>query len=200
MDDNISNEFTSTASQRITTVGTEVALGLNSMQPHYYALVVGLGCLALFLVLLMIGFFAHWRRRVYAGGPGHKLEKLGRSLQHPPSTMPLIKQQHQQQHSQQLSSNSKLQLPTEEGDQFMMRIGGDAYRTMVNGTYDGQQKQLQQMTMGPMFMDARGFLHRMPPEFNTTNPMMMNQCIGSPMPQHRSSEVSSTSITWIHKL
>ncbi|BHF67551.1 DNA damage responsive protein [Sparganum proliferum] len=49
------------------------------MQPHTYALVVGIGCLALLLLIMVLVMIAHWRRRSFTGR--HKLEKLSLSLQ-----------------------------------------------------------------------------------------------------------------------
>lgn len=58
------------------------------MQPHTYALVVGLGCLATVLIILVLALFVHWRRRAFISKP--KIDDLHHSFQHP-FTMPLIK-------------------------------------------------------------------------------------------------------------
>ncbi|VDM35231.1 unnamed protein product [Hydatigera taeniaeformis] len=61
---------------------------LATMQPHTYALVVGLGCLATVLIILVLALFLHWRRRAFMSKP--KMDELNHSFQHP-FTMPLIK-------------------------------------------------------------------------------------------------------------
>uniref|UniRef100_A0A0X3PBM1 Epithelial discoidin domain-containing receptor 1 n=1 Tax=Schistocephalus solidus TaxID=70667 RepID=A0A0X3PBM1_SCHSO len=60
------------------------------IQPHTYALVVGIGCLALLLLIMVLVMIAHWRRRSFTGR--HKLEKLSLSLQqHTAAAKPLVK-------------------------------------------------------------------------------------------------------------
>ncbi|CDI96887.1 discoidin domain containing receptor 2 [Echinococcus multilocularis] len=61
---------------------------LATLQPHTYALVVGLGCLATVLIILVLALFVHWRRRAFLSK--HKIDELNHSFQHP-FTMPLIK-------------------------------------------------------------------------------------------------------------
>ncbi|KAM7542101.1 hypothetical protein Aperf_G00000000307 [Anoplocephala perfoliata] len=62
--------------------------GVANIQPHTYALVVGLGCLAMVLIILILVLFVHWRRRAFLSK--HKMDEVNHSFQHP-FTMPLIK-------------------------------------------------------------------------------------------------------------
>ncbi|VDL25019.1 unnamed protein product [Hymenolepis diminuta] len=78
--------------------------GLITMQPHTYALVVGLGCLATVLIILVLALFVHWRRRAFLSK--HKMDEINHSFQHP-FTMPLIKTAAQQTSSQNTDSEQK---------------------------------------------------------------------------------------------
>nr|CDS32157.1 discoidin domain containing receptor 2 [Hymenolepis microstoma] len=78
--------------------------GLITMQPHTYALVVGLGCLATVLIILVLSLFVHWRRRALLSK--HKMDEINHSFQIP-FTMPLIKTGTQQTSSQNTDSDHK---------------------------------------------------------------------------------------------
>uniref|UniRef100_A0A5K3F1L4 F5/8 type C domain-containing protein n=1 Tax=Mesocestoides corti TaxID=53468 RepID=A0A5K3F1L4_MESCO len=122
---------------------------LAPMQPHTYALVVGLGCLATILIILVLVLFVHWRRRAFLAS--HKLDEINRTFQHP-STMQLMKAATSPQpaHSTKMCVGAQ-QLPMYLNGEGGAAGGGGAYvagfsPSAIMSQYLLQQQHQQQQT------------------------------------------------------
>ncbi|KAL5964701.1 Discoidin domain-containing receptor 2 [Taenia solium] len=119
---------------------------LTTLQPHTYALVVGLGCLATVLIILVLALSIHWRRRAFMSKP--KIDELNHSFQHP-FTMPLIKAAAQPTNSRNADADQKWEFYNNSNAvQVPMYLNGENAAYAPSSTAVIPQFLLQQPSIG----------------------------------------------------